>query len=58
MNEIVVTIKDANGNSFSKAWSGKADRANAVRWTLSYQEDFQYCLDVTKIVEITIAEKA
>lgn len=56
MNEIVVIITDTNGHQFKKQWSGTADKLDAIKWTLGYEEDFKYNLNVNEIIKIEIKE--
>jgi hypothetical protein len=53
MDEITVTIKDSNGNTFSRDWKNTDDKRDAIRWTL-LNGDLPYILDIANIVEITI----
>lgn len=52
-DEITVTIKDSDGNTFSRDWQNTDDKRNAIRWTLE-SGDLPYILDISKLVEITI----
>jgi hypothetical protein len=54
-DEIRITFKDSQGNTFTKDWKNTSDKRNAIRWTLE-SGDLPYCIDISKIVEMTIKE--
>jgi hypothetical protein len=53
LDEITVTIKDSEGNTFSRDWKNTNDKRNAIRWTLE-SGDLPYSLDIGKLIEITV----
>lgn len=52
-DEITVTIKDSNGNTFSRDWKNTSDKRDAIRWTLE-SGDLPHYLDISKLIAITI----
>lgn len=53
---IIVIVTDAHGKTFKREWLARANRRDAIRWTME-PTDLPYFIDEESIVSVTITEE-
>lgn len=56
-DEIRVTVKDAQGKTYTRDWKSTANRIDAIRWTIE-SPDVPYYFNVAEIVGVTISTES